>query len=558
MSWVFWFSLSQSLKSLWPNIKAWLTVSLISIPLSISLAVASGATPLQGILTAIWACIVAGFFGSSNYNIFWPAGALTALLMAYYGATQDIATFPILAIVVALRTFIIWALRLTKYVTLIPATALHWFIAWVSLTIAFGQLNTILWLVDMVKHESVIQNLIETFSHIGSSNVLSVIVFAVWFLLLQIWKRLIPSIPAPIPIALLGILFWWAIQSGLIYIDIQLLADKFPNLVFQLGDFTWFDIFKTKFNLESLSFRKVTIMSWFVVAVISILETMISAKIAGQMTHTKFNERKETFWTAMANLFSWLFGWLPTTAVLIRTALNVKSWATSYISAIAAGWFVLLISWLWFTYFTYIPMAVIAAILVNIALWLLDFKHYREIYNFDRYDAIILAIVAFVTFLSDPVYGVLTWVSLSLLRYLKHSTEQCPYVTVFRNGKFMQKTKLKKYLPDQKDNDVLVIKFTGEISFLSVSTIQESIEQITIKPIIVFAFSNVARVDLDGIETLEHLLHGLDNQHIEYHFSWLSRYLKTQFEKTHCYPILLQKNRVHYATADIIDILLQH
>jgi len=63
---------------------------------------------------------------------------------------------------------------------------------------------------------------------------------------------------------------------------------------------------------------------------------------------------------------------------------------------------------------------------------LLDFKHYREIYEFDRYDAVILMIVAFVTFLSDPVYGVLVGVSLSLLRYLKHSTEQSPYVTVFR------------------------------------------------------------------------------------------------------------------------------
>ena len=90
-------------------------------------------------------------------------------------------------------------------------------------------------------------------------------------------------------------------------------------------------------------------------------------------------------------------------------------------------------------------MAVIAAILVNIALGLLDFKHYREIYEFDRYDFLILAIVAFVTFLSDPVYGVLTGVPLSLLRYLKHSTEQCPYLTLFRQGKFVEKTKLSKY-----------------------------------------------------------------------------------------------------------------
>lgn len=202
-------------------------------------------------------------------------------------------------------------------------------------------------------------------------------------------------------------------------------------------------------------------------------------------------------------------------------------------------------------------MAVIAAILVNIALGLLDFKHYREIYEFDRYDALILAIVALVTFLSDPVYGVLTGVSLSLLRYLKHSTEQCPYLTLFRQGKFVEKTKLTKYLPHQQNGDLLVIKFTGEISFLSVSTIQESIEKIHIRPVIVFAFSNVARMDLDGVETLEHLLHHLDDEGIEYHFSGLSRYLKEQFAKTHCYPLLVKKGRVHYATADVVDMLMK-
>lgn len=552
-----WSSISHVIKSLLPNIKSWLTVSLISIPLSISLAVASGATPLQWILTAIWACIVAWFAWSSNYNIFWPAGALTALLLVYYSATQDVWYFPVLALIVAARSFVIWLLRLTKYVTLIPATALHGFIAWVSLTIAFGQLNTILWLIDIPKHESVIQNLIETLHHIWSTNMMSVLVFGVWFVLLQLWKRFIPSIPAPIPIALLWILFWSWIQSGFIVFDIQLLVDKFPNLVFQLTDFSWIWLVSHKLTLSSLDFWQTTLISGFIIAVIAILETMISAKIAWQMTQTKFDQSKETFGTAMANLVSWIFWGLPTTAVLIRTALNVKSWATSYISAVFSWLFVLLISWLGFTYFTYIPMAVIAAILVNIAFWLLDFKHYREIYEFDRYDALILMIVAFVTFLSDPVYWVLVGVSLSLLRYLKHSTEQSPYVTVFRWGKFIKKTKLPKYLPDQKDADVLVIKFTGEISFLSVSVIQDAIEKINTKPIIVFAFSNVARMDLDGIETLEHLLHHLDREKVEYHFSWLSRRLREQFKKTHCYPRLVEQNKVHYATADIISILLK-
>ena len=122
------------------------------------------------------------------------------------------------------------------------------------------------------------------------------------------------------------------------------MADRFPNLVFQLGDLSWISIIFDKFSLAALPFRQTTIMSGFVIAMIAILETMISAKMAGQMTSTKFGQQRETLGVAMANLASGLFGGLPTTAVLIRTALNVKSGATSYLSAIFTGLFVLSIS----------------------------------------------------------------------------------------------------------------------------------------------------------------------------------------------------------------------
>lgn len=107
--------------------------------------------------------------------------------------------------------------------------------------------------------------------------------------------------------------------------DLQLLLDKFPNLVFKFADFSWFVFAQHTGSIERWMFWKTTISSAFVIAAISLLETMISAKVAGNMTHTKYNQTKETFGAAMANLVSGLLGGLPTSAVLIRTALNVKS-----------------------------------------------------------------------------------------------------------------------------------------------------------------------------------------------------------------------------------------
>ncbi len=130
-------------KSLWTNLQSGLTVSLIAIPLSISLVIASGGTPLQGILAAIYACTVAGLMGGSNYNIFGPAGALTALLMAFVMQWDTPQVLPILAITVGVMIAIVYLLRIGQYMTLIPSTALHGFIAGVGLTIASGQLNNV-------------------------------------------------------------------------------------------------------------------------------------------------------------------------------------------------------------------------------------------------------------------------------------------------------------------------------------------------------------------------------------------------------------------------------
>jgi sulfate permease, SulP family len=542
-----------SLNKLTPNIKAGVTVSLISIPLSISLAVASGGTPLQGILTAIWACVISWFIWWSNYNIFWPAWALTALLMAFYTSTSDVYSLPILAIVVGIWSLIIWWLRLTKYITLIPSTALHGFIAWVSLTIAFGQLTNVFGLYGLAKHESVIVNIMEVIRNIGSSNWVAFGVFVIGFIFLQVWKRVVTSIPGPIPLAALGIVLWRMISNGIINRDIATLATKFPNLAFSLGEFGWFDSLSAHYR--DFSFWQQLGINGFMIAAIAILETMISGKIADKITNTKFDQQQETLWVAAANVVTGLFGWLPTTAVLIRTALNVKSGANSWISAVISWVSVLIISWLGFDYFQMIPMAIIAAILINIAVWLLDFKHYRHIYDFDHFDGIVLAIVALVTFVTDPIYGILWWVSISLLSHLKRSMQGQMYVTIFKDNTFFKKTLLTKYVDGDQAGNMIVIKFGSEITFLSVSSIEQTLSWIKSDHVIIFSFSHVDYIDLDGVDAIEDLMKMLDNRWVSYHFCWLSKQIKSKMMHIEWYQSLVAQSKVHYASAEAIHKL---
>ena len=177
------------------NWKAGLTVAMINIPLSISLAVASWATPMQWIITWIWAWVIASFFASSHYNVYWVAWSLTSILLTFVMLHNEnwIFLLPIIAIFAWLFMLLVYILKLTKYITLIPSTALHWFLISVWITIALWQLSGAMWLNDpalqIEQHNEIALNIYELFKNIWSINIFSFITFWLWLSFLIFCKK---------------------------------------------------------------------------------------------------------------------------------------------------------------------------------------------------------------------------------------------------------------------------------------------------------------------------------------------------------------------------------
>ncbi len=151
-------SFSTNIKNNW---KSGLTVSLVAMPLSISLAVASGSTPLIGIITAVWAGFIASIFGGSNYNVVGPTGALSGLIAAY-AATHGTDGLPTLTVITGLMILAAYLLRLERYLIFIPSSVINGFTLGVALIIAFGQFNAAFGLYGLTKHESFFANVIES------------------------------------------------------------------------------------------------------------------------------------------------------------------------------------------------------------------------------------------------------------------------------------------------------------------------------------------------------------------------------------------------------------
>ncbi len=547
-----------TIKKLQNNWKAGLSVAMINIPLSISLAVASWATPMQWLLTWIWWWIFASIFASSKFNIFWVAWALSWILLTF--AMKNGAQFlPFIAIMSWLIMLLIYTFKITKYITLIPTTALHWFMAWVGITIAAWQLNNALWITWLKAAEKVYSWVWQTFMHINDMRLSSFLMFAIWFAFLFICKKKFPKFPSVIILTIVWIWLGYLVKKWMILpSDILLLQDKYPSKevfipfqnIFAIKDFQDFSDF--------LDIVRIIFSTSLVIAIIAVLETIISAKIAQKMTKIPFSKDKEVLWLGISNIASWLTWWLPVTAVFVRTALNIDAWANSKTSALLTWVFTLIFSVLFYTnWFLYLPFPIIAAILINIAVWLIDIKHLKKLYDMQHSAFYITLITTFFYILEDATIWILVWTALSLIAYIKRVTDSWAKVSLFRNKKYQDKLDFGKYVHhEQKDWDVILLKFSGWLNYLNQEKNIHHLELIDKKIVIILSFTHMWDLDIDWVETIDEIFLTLKNRWIELYFTWLGWFFQRVISKTKVYKALEKEWKIMNPTSAVLHNLL--
>ncbi|MFA5916959.1 MAG: SulP family inorganic anion transporter [Candidatus Gracilibacteria bacterium] len=553
-----------TIKNLKHNWKAGLTVALINIPLSISLAIASGATPTQGLITAIWGGIVASFFASSNYNVFGVAGALSSILLAFVlsNGANGALLIPFVTILSGIIILVIYFLKITKYIILIPSNTLHGFIISVGITIFLSQLPAALGLNDPIlhiqTHKEVYLNIIEIFKHIGNISFMSLGIFGVGLSFLMVGKRFFPKFPSVIFLTIIGIIIGLLINNGYLPKNILLLSDIFKELTFKIGEFPFGNIKITSLN-DAIQIGKTIFVTSTVVAIIAVLETIISAKAASNIKREKFDKNKEVFGLGIANIASGLFGGLPATAVFIRTALNINSGATRKTSSLLIGIFTLIIGALFFNgYFKFLPYPIISAILVNISLGLIDISLIKKIYKIEKTSFFILVLTTFFAVMEDSIFGILVGTSVSLIIFVRRIINSHVNVSVFRENKLFGKMRFGEYIKEQKENDIILMKFISGLNYLTTESNIERIEKLEKNQTIIFSFSHMGGdIDLDGLEALEHMVEKLHSKDITVYISGVEPNLRTTLSHFHFYKELKKEEKVYDSTSEVLDLLIK-
>ena len=438
------------------DVIAGIIVAIIALPLSIALALASGVAPEQGLYTAIAAGFIISFLGGSRVQIAGPTAAF-ATIVAGIVARNGMSGLIVATIMAGIILILMGLLRLGSLIKFIPYTITTGFTTGIAVTIVIGQIKDFLGL-TIVTEEPLIETMEKlkaVFAFIGTINIQAVIVGAVCLAILILWPML-PGFCKKIPPSLIAVFAGIGMVKGLgmqvnTIGDLYEISSKAPTL--QVPEFS--------FNMIQR-----LLPDAFTIAILAAIESLLSCVVADSMVNSRHNSNMELIAQGAGNIASALFGGIPATGAIARTAANVKNGGRTPIAGMVHSVVLLLILVVLMPYAALIPMPTIAAILFMVAYNMSEWRKFLHLVKTSPKSDIIVLLATFVlTVIFDLVVAIEVGMILAALLFMKRMSE----VTEVEGWKYVEDES------DENDPDsislravpkgVLVYEISGPLFF---------------------------------------------------------------------------------------------
>jgi SulP family sulfate permease len=373
-------------------------------------AIASGVQPEYGIYTTVVAGIFISLFGGSKYQIGGPTGAfipiLFGIVMTYGYENLLIAGFLAGVILLLMGIF-----KLGSLIKFIPRPVTIGFTAGIGVTIFAGQIASFLGLVGLKQHEQFILNVKEIIMHVNTLNIYSVVTAVICFITLILTPKLAPKVPGP----LIGLLLSTAVASLFYPGQVATIGTSYGQIPNSLPHF----------HIPNMEFSTIIklLQPAFVIAMLGGIESLLSAVVADGMTNSRHNSNKELIGQGIANMITPLFGGIPATGAIARTATNIKNGAVSPLSGVIHGIIVLLILIFFASYASYIPLASMAPILMVVAWNMSERKVFSHILKTKTSDSLVLLVTFFLTVFVTLTVAVEVGLIMSVIIFAKRMSD---------------------------------------------------------------------------------------------------------------------------------------
>lgn len=415
------------------DVIAGVIVAIIALPLSIALALASGVGPEQGIYTAIVAGFLISFLGGSRVQIAGPTAAF-ATIVAGIVAERGMDGLVLATVMAGIILVLMGFFRLGNLIKYIPYTITTGFTAGIAVTIAIGQIKDFLGLTypegtvtieTMEKASAVVHN-------IATINWQALLVGVVCLAILIVWPYINKTIPGSLIAVLVGIAMVKGLSMQVNTIgDLYEISNKLPTP--HIPSFTVKDV-------EEI------LPDAFTIAILAAIESLLSCVVADSMINSRHRSNMELIAQGVGNIGSALFGGIPATGAIARTAANIKNGGRTPIAGIVHSITLVLILVVLMPYAALIPMPCIAAILFMVAYNMCGWRTFAHLCKeAPKSDVIVLVLTFVLTVVFDLVVAIEVGILLAAMLFMKRMSE----VTEVEGW---------KYLDDEEDPDSISLR----------------------------------------------------------------------------------------------------
>ncbi|HEY1983906.1 MAG TPA: SulP family inorganic anion transporter [Terracidiphilus sp.] len=479
---------TYSMQAFFHDLGAGVTVGLVALPLAMAFGIASGVTPQAGLYTAVVAGFLISALGGSRTQIGGPTGAFVVIvagIVARFGMSG-------LALVTLMAGVLLVGMGLTGLgaaVRFIPRMVVIGFTNGIAILIASTQVKDFFGLRTGPVPSEFLPRARVLAAHFNTINVPALAIGLISLAILLLLPRLTRRVPASIVAVLLC-----TVAVAVLHLPVETIGSKFGGIPAGLPPFAIPD-FHSEHILPLLP-------SAFTVALLAALESMLSAVVADGMTGDRHNSNVELVAQGIANIFSPVFGGIPATGAIARTATNIRAGARSPVAGMVHAFTLLAILLVAAPLAGYIPLATLAAVLFVVAYNMGEWHEIRAIFQLD-FTAISVWLVTFaLTVFADLTVAVGVGLTLAALLYIYRVADTTTVSPVnddyIRDG--LPHTLQGRIIPPY----VTLLRIHGPFLFGTTEKLVEATANLeAFEPVVILRLRNMTAIDATGIHAIE-------------------------------------------------------
>jgi SulP family sulfate permease len=484
-----------STRALTADLIAGITVGLVALPLAMAFAISSGVKPEAGLYCAIVAGFLISALGGSRFQIGGPTGAFV-VVVASIVATYGLDGLFMCTMMAGGILIVLGATGMGSAVRFIPRPVVVGFTNGIGVLIASTQLKDFLGLRIDAPSEFW-PRMVAIARGLGTYSVAATALAGASLVTLIVWRRLVPKIPGYIVVLLAG-----TAVVALFRLPVETIGTRFGGI--PAG---WPTLTMPRFRLELVG---VLFRPALTVAMLGALESLMSAVVADRMGGDRHNPNVELVAQGIANVASPLFGGLPATGAIARTATNIRSGAQTPVSGMVHALTLLAVLLVAAPLARFIPLSVLAAILLVVSYNVGDWGEIRELLKLTKMDISVWIVTFALTVFADLTQAVETGMILAMLLFIRKVSQTTTVSLV--TPEYVEAGRV-HILQDKKIPDyVSVFRIHGPLLFGVTDKIARITDHVdSIAPIVIVRLRNMTAIDATGLRALEDLadrLHG--------------------------------------------------